>query len=669
MIQRVSSASYSSNADKSQQVKVALPIKQNNNAVPIKPQIDGGKMAVALRAQAFIPMSRTISFGALFDDFENAVKQIKVCNSEDVGSRIEIGPIINSSCKELVKYDDAIKTTNEITKDKEKGTFTEARTQVKKQENGDVLLEMAVRPPRPIGTKLKKGEYPENIQDIQFTVDTHKEFAEKAYIMNTKGKLTSVIEDGNNVILTNAGTVAKKGSNKFEFDAQTKGREFKSFSPVFPIVTPIKPELSEGTGSEIIIGMEQGRFCPEIVDSIRKFERKIQNGELVLPKFVAKEGAENVQVAMLAGGFGSRAEYTNASSDGIFHGVEGGAQSTKGVFKTSTGFTPMETTFISLHMAGILDCSKEKFGIGKNVRFYLNKGANDGNGTFTMDLYKKTIQDHQKFEFIFPNDSISRMPNAISDVVSIMNEGNTAIAMIAKKVPSKEAAGTYGIMKLSDSNQIVEFAEKPKVIPEGYADEDNNCLTNTFQFAVSNEAFDVLNLIEPYFSTALTGKERRDWSKHLVPTIMAISQYDSPQEMRKNLRQLSGQAKNDKYIPFLDSVPDQILLKAKNMLKGQKVVAVPTNESWADVGQLSSLYDVTIDIAKGNFKLLDFERANVLKCINPRTGLVTMSPEQKAEIEDKYDVSGEVIVVPKAQKVDSNTLKEFSDYITVNEPK
>ena len=74
---------------------------------------------------------------------------------------------------------------------------------------------------------------------------------------------------------------------------------------------------------------------------------------------------------MLAGGFGSRAEYTNASSSAIFHDVEGGAQSTKGVFRTATGLTPMETTFVSLHNAGLLDCSPKNLGIGKNIKFYL----------------------------------------------------------------------------------------------------------------------------------------------------------------------------------------------------------------------------------------------------------------------------------------------------------
>ena len=94
--------------------------------------------------------------------------------------------------------------------------------------------------------------------------------------------------------------------------------------------------------------MEDGRFVGELIKSIEDFSKKVESGQVLLDPFVQKEGADKVQLAMLAGGFGSRAEYTNASSSAIFHGEKGGAQSTKGVFQTATGLTPMETTFITL---------------------------------------------------------------------------------------------------------------------------------------------------------------------------------------------------------------------------------------------------------------------------------------------------------------------------------
>ena len=203
-------------------------------------------------------------------------------------------------------------------------------------------------------------------------------------------------------------------------------------------------------------------------------------------------------------------------------------------------------------------------------------------------------------------------------------------------------------------------------IPASFIDEDGNCLTNTFQFAVSKEAFEALELIEPYFSSALKGKETRDWSKQLVPTIIVLSQFETPEEMRDNLPKIVGEDANPKYVNFLESIPDEILMQAKEMLHGQKVSAVPTSEAWADVGQAEALYDVTMEIARGNFEVTDFERKHVLDSINPRTGLVAMTPEQKAEIEEGYDIDGEVMVVPRAKAVSPDILNDYADYITVN---
>ncbi len=674
MIQSISTNALYLNSLKARENKHTTSPITNSNVIPFKATpLSGDKLALALQAQTIVPIAKTVTFaGALFNEFSNATNQVSVCKDlksgkpgEDVGSKTNVNDIIKRFSPELKKFDDAIKTTIEIQNDGKQ--VTEARTQLKKLHNNDILFEMAVRPARDVNSQAPEG-VPKLVHKLSVVMDASKENEEQVSILNTKGKLMAVVEDGNNVVLTSAGAIKKRYDGTLLAAGKKPGREFTPFVPKnVPIIEKMIPQKSIGEGGEIVIGMEDGRFNAEIVDSIREFETKVKSGEIVLPQFVAREGAEKIQIAMLGGGFGSRAEYTNASSNGIFHGEEDGAQSTKGVFRTPTGLTPMETTFVSLHMAGLLDCSAEKFGIGQNVKFYLNKsGVNKGNGGFTIDLYKKMVQSNHDCEFIFPNDSISRMPIAIADAAEKMNEGNTAIAMIAKKVPAEEARGTFGIMKLSDDNQILEFAEKPKVIPEGYADADDNCLTNTFQFAVSKEAFQALELIEPYFSSALQGKETRDWSKHLIPTIMVLTQCETPDEMRGQLQSIVGEKNNPKYVNFLNSIPDRILMEAKSILHGQKVVAVPTDESWADVGQAAALYDVTMDIARGDFKLLDFERRNVLNSINPETGLIAMTPQQKEEIEEKYDVSGEVMVVPKAKKVPPSILKEYSEHIIEN---
>ncbi len=677
MIQGISTNALYLHSLKARETQNTTSPITKSNVIPFKASpLSGDKLALALQAQTIVPIAKTISFsGALFTEFAEATDRVSVCkdtkagkNGEDVGTKTNVNNIITRFSPELKKYDDAIKTTIELQNDGKK--VVEARTQLKKLFNDDILFEMAVRPERDVNSTPPSG-VPDLTQKISVVLNPKNKNTEQVSVLNTKGKLMAVVEDGNDVILTSAGNIEKKEDGTLLAAGKKPGREFKPFTPEnIPVIKDLEPHPSIGVGGEIIIGMEDGRFNAEIVDSIREFEQKLKSREITLPQFIAKDGADSIQIAMLAGGFGSRAEYTNASSDGIFHGKEDGAQSTKGVFRTSTGLTPMETTFISLHMAGLLDCSAEKFGIGKNVKFYLNKsGVNKGNGGFTIDLYQKMIQNNQTCEFIFPNDSISRMPLAIAEAAEKMNEGHTAIAMIAKKVPEAEARGTFGIMALSDDNQILKFAEKPKKIDPEFMDKDNYCLTNTFQFAVSKEAFQALEIIEPKFNKALEGKETRDWSKHLVPTIMVLSQFETPDEMRKNLPVVAGEDKNPKFINFLEKIPDSVLLEAKAVLGDQKVIAVPTDESWADVGQAAALYDVTMDIARGDFKLLDFERKNVINSINTKTGLVAMNPEQKEEIENKYKISGEVIVVPKAKTVPPSILLDYADCITINKPK
>lgn len=368
---------------------------------------------------------------------------------------------------------------------------------------------------------------------------------------------------------------------------------------------------------------------------------------------------------MLSGGFGSRAEYTNASSSAIFHDKKGGTQSTKGAFQTATGLTPMETTFITLHKAGLLDCSKLK--IGNNVKLYLNKsGVNKGNGGFTVDLYNKMARDGRESLLILPNDSMSRLTEATGRAASLMNSGKAAIAMIAKEVSSQDAKGNFGIMKLNNNNEILAFAEKPKEIPEGY-EKNGNCLTNTFQFAVSKEAFSALAEIEPHLYVG-KGKETRDWSKLYVPIIMALTQEPDTEKIQEQIYNLT--AEKDKETGALNGkrVPLDVIERAKDMVAGQKVYAVPTDEPWADCGTLNALYHTTMQIASGDFPLEDFERAHVLDCINTKTGLVASSKIQKERIEAKYDIEGEVMAVKQAKPVDTQALLEkYKDEIVVNE--
>lgn len=674
---------------------MTVPLQNTNNAtvVPFKTNVSADKLALALNAMTIAPMAKTVAFRGLEKVFADLVKEstteLSVCDDEKndiagekVGFKTNVSEIMNKSGKKLKEPVNAL---TEVSVDKENPNNNKyAKINLKPILDDIYKFDMAVRKSHP-DNKEKRVNKLEQYLSVTMSPDAD---LPKVNVLNTKGVLSAVVKDNDNVLLTNSGVITKKIGNLKV--VALKEPKFEPFAPVAAPVDNYNYGESIGEGSEVVIGMQEGRFCPEIIKSIEEFTKKLDKGEIVLPQFVAKKGAKDVQLTILAGGFGSRAEYTTTSADGIFEQNKNGAISTKGVFRTPTGLSSTETTFVSLHMAGLLDCSKDKFGIGKNVKLYMNlntpenkqnKTNNKGNGGFSINLYNKMAKPGQKAEFIFPNDAISRMPKAISKVADLMNKDQTAVAMIAKTVPAKEAAGNFGIMKLDKDNQLLEFAEKPNPIPPGFADENDACLTNTFQFAVSKNAFKALSHVEPELAkcAALEGKETRDWSKQLIPIIMVLSQFDNPKDMKDNLAKVAGTEKDEKeldangkpkWVNFLKDVDDKVLMEAKEMLNGQKVVVVPTepDESWADVGQTSALYDTTIAIAKGEFKLLPFEHQNVLDSIDTQTGLVAMNQAQKTKIKANYDVFGKIMAIPHAKYVNPKIVDEYNnkDQITFN---
>ena len=468
----------------------------------------------------------------------------------------------------------------------------------------------------------------------------------------------AVVEDGSDVLLTNAGKLSKTDAStgRLEIIADEVKNTYKPFVPAPQAVVARKPMPSIGDGTEIVIGMEKRRFTKEIMASIDEFVRKIEAEEIVLPQFVAAPNAKNTQLIMLAGGFGSRAEYTNASSSAIFHDKKDGAQSTKGVFRTATGLTPMETTFVTLHKAGLLDCSKGKIGIGKNIRFYLNEGQNRGNGEFSADLYTTMPMDGRKSAIIFPNDSMSRMTEAVIEANKLIGSGKAAIAMVAKKVKAEDCIKNFGIIKYDPvSKQILGFAEKPSKEElygkyRDFIDKDGMCVTNTFQFAVSDEAFRVLDMFEDYFVFKPGEKESRDWSKQYIPIIKTLTEETDYNVIRQQLAKSLGN------VP--ENIPDSIIAKAQAILGDQKMYTVPTSEPWADCGTLNQLYHTTMQIVSGDFPLEDFERAHALECVDTSTGLIASSKVQKERIASKYTINGQVMVVPQARAI---TYEEVQD--------
>ena len=271
--------------------------------------------------QAFhgIQTAKTVSFGkSLAAAFKDLNQPMTTCSDkargktgEPVGSRVNVSGLVNAYHDELPNLFDAIKTNIEVSSDDKKGTITDARTQLKRTPDG-IMYEMAVRPERKKGT-MPTRDLPLQ-QLVRITQDPHAE--EKAYVLNTKGKLMGVVEDGNNVILSNAGKFEKINDGTPRLAVEGTKVTNKPFKPFTPKTQEVKERIHQpsiGQGTEIVIGMEDGRFVPEIIDSIETFVKKVNDGEIILDQFVANPDAQNTQLAMLAGGFGASVTFSSAS--------------------------------------------------------------------------------------------------------------------------------------------------------------------------------------------------------------------------------------------------------------------------------------------------------------------------------------------------------------------
>ncbi len=668
MISAINSIGLGGVSRQSTNVKSQNGVSKNENSFQFS------KLASNAIKSNGLNLARTIKFtGVLHGAFSDINLSMQTCKTKDskgenVGSRANVNKLLHDFAGEFSMVNDAIKTTIHVGDKKEGNTSIPiySRAQIKlldindKKDKQVLRFEMGVRKPSAdiTGEEVKNIGYSQLIKFDMTPINYRGEGThEQAYVLNTKGNLMAVVEDGDNLLLTNSGSFSKKDDSEgsLKIDAMTQGSRFTPFEVQDVKVEKIDPKPSIGSGTQIVIGLENHRFVDETKASVKEFVDKVNSGEIVLPQFVEAKNAKDVQLIMLAGGFGSRAEYTNASSGAIFHDEPNGAQSTKGVFRTATGLTPMETTFITLHKAGLLDCSKGNLGIDKNIKFYLNRGKNRGNGEFSADLWNTMNEEKYNSALIFPNDSMSRMTESIKKANDLINSGDAAIAMIAKKVPYQKCIKNFGIIKYDPKTYEIEgFKEKPDTVPQEYMDKDGMCITNTFQFGVSKEAFKVLNMFENYFKDA--EKESRDWSKQYIPILKAL--IDNPIDTIsdiENIKQLLAKTLGNKP----EDLPDKLIVEAKEILGSQKLYVIPTEEPWADCGSLNALYDTTVEIAKGNFKLEDFEMARAISCVNPKTGLIASSPEQKAEIEKKYDIQGKVMSVNKAIKVNKKDVEDI----------
>ena len=130
-----------------------------------------------------------------------------------------------------------------------------------------------------------------------YNVPNNKITPEKPYILETKGKLMAIAEDGSDVLLTNAGYIDKKSTDegRLTISAKQKGNKFIPFEVAPQPIREREVKPSIGAGTEIVIGMEDGRFVGELIKSIEDFSKKVESGQVLLDPFVQKEGADKVQ--------------------------------------------------------------------------------------------------------------------------------------------------------------------------------------------------------------------------------------------------------------------------------------------------------------------------------------------------------------------------------------
>lgn len=692
------------------------------------------QFASSLRAVNNISFTSLPSFRnkELSHDLENLRTAVVSCGNQ-AGEKISVSGLLDTAASQNSVYSKHFERGEGVhtailldTTKNDDGSTKEnywATTSVEKANGKDLGFIMNIKEGCAPNNLDLKGFLPSTIkyQVIQ-TPDANRDI--DTYVLHTKGKTLAAVSDKDlgGVIMTNTGKIAKKQADKDSSTLSVKAYNAKnSFQPFVVKPKEIDPVNNNkgtgGVGAGLVIAMQDERYVAETMKSIEEFQQRVENGEIDFGPFSAAEGAKDTKIIMLAGGYGSRAEYANAASDRILHAdnpdMSDKAQTNKGIIQLPTGLNAMETTFKTLHEAGIIDCSKGKFKIGEKVEFYINKAGNKGNGGFTLDVYKKLKGTAKNF-IIVPNDAISRMTEATASLLKTATSGSAAMAMIAKMTDVKDAQGKLGIMaideKLENSETkaapILEFAEKPKVVQDIYkvGEAKDKCLSNTFQFSVSEEAFEALDALEPFFpGKGTSGGESRDWSKCYTRIIKALTEIDDMSNLNKEVAEAMSQAievKPNKPKDGFKDEQDEVaatsvakkseteareafcsnmkqddkfnakLAELKEKLANQRLYAIPTSDSWIDAGNTNDLYHVLMQIASGDFILSNKERNRLLDCMEiveehePNTGnlvhkakgFVASTPELKKSIMEKYHVGGEVIAFENAKEVNANEI-------------
>ena len=202
----------------------AISINRYNNTVQsasaeskntvTKPSFDKNYTATSLvnayQAYHGINTAKTISFGtSLTSAIQTMRHSMVTCKDETkgkegepVGTRTDVSKLINEFHDDLPNMEDAIKTNIVIDGENTK-KYVDARTQIKRTQDG-IMYDAAVRQARDLSKPFEKKELQQQIKIIQDPdIEGIGNIQERAYVLNTKNKLMAVVEDGDDVLLTN----------------------------------------------------------------------------------------------------------------------------------------------------------------------------------------------------------------------------------------------------------------------------------------------------------------------------------------------------------------------------------------------------------------------------------------------------------------------------------
>jgi len=120
--------------------------------------------------------------------------------------------------------------------------------------------------------------------------------------------------------------------------------------------------------------------------------------------------------------------------------------------------------------------------------------------------------ENPKYVMILSGDHIYRMD--YGSMIAQHVESGAKMTVSCMSVPTEEAAGAFGVMKVDETNRILGFEEKPEH-PAPLPNDPSRCLAS-----MGNYVFDTEFLFEQLARDAETANSERDFGKDIIPSII-----------------------------------------------------------------------------------------------------------------------------------------------------